>query len=121
MNKKVETENIKRLIDSIHIAFNQLLVLRTQAKTELSELDKELSNQYHNIEGIEIEHMCDSHFMVMKLKDILHHRREAKINHTLLESFITALERNVTKTKKRTAEIIKRHDEIIQEIIDRAK
>ena len=65
--------------------------------------------------------MCDSHFMVMKLKDILYQRREAKINHTLLESFITALERNMVKTKKRTAEIVKRHDEVIQEIIDRAK
>lgn len=121
MSKKVDTNDIKSLIDNIHETFDQLLSLREQAKKELSELDKDLSNQYHNIEGTEIDHMCDSHFMVMKLKDILYQRRTAKINHTLLESFITALDSNMKKTKKRTAEIVKRHDEVIQEIIDRAK
>ena len=121
MNKKVNTKDIKSLIDSIHETFDQLLSLREEAKKELSDLDKELSNQYHNIEGAEIDYMGESHIMVMKLKDILYQRREAKINHTLLESFITAMEPNMKKTKKRTAEIIKRHDEVIQEIIDRAK
>ena len=121
MSKQVQTENIKSLIETIHKTFDQLQSLREQAKKELSELDKELSNQYHNIEGAEIDHMCDSHFMVMKLKDILYQRREAKINHTLLESFITALDGNMKKTKRRTAEIVKRHDQVIQEIIDRAK
>lgn len=121
MSKKVQTEDIKSLIDNIHETFDQLLSLREEAKKELSELDKELSNQYHNIEGTEIDYMCDSHIMVMKLKDILYQRREAKINHTLLESFITALDATIKKTKKRTSEIVKRHDEIIQEIIDRAK
>lgn len=121
MNKPVRTQDIKRLIDGIHNNFEQLLSLREQAKQELSEIDKELSNHYHNIEGAEIDYMSDSHMMVMKLKDILYRRREAKINHTLLESFVTALERNVNKTQKRTAEIIKKHDEVIQEIINRAK
>lgn len=121
MTKKVSTEDIKSLIENIHETFDQLLSLRNQAKKELSDLDKELSNQYHNIEGAEIDYMTESHIMVMKLKDILYQRREAKINHTLLESFITAMEVHMKKTKKRTAEIVKKHDEVIQEIIDRAK
>ena len=117
----VRTEDIKSLIEQIHNNFDQLISLRDQSKQELSDIDKELSNHYHNIEGTDINHMFDSHLMVMKLKDILYRRREAKINHTLLESFVTALERNVSKTKKRTTEIIQRHDEVIQEIITRAK
>lgn len=121
LSKRLRTENIKNLIDKIHENFDELLELRNQAKQELSEIDKELSNHYHSIEGTEIECLFDSHLMIMKLKDILYRRRETKINHTLLESFITALERNITKTKKRTIEIIKRHDELIQEIIKRAK
>lgn len=121
LKKPVRTEDIKSLIDKIHNDFDQLVSLRDQAKQELSEIDKQLSNHYHNIEGTDINYMFDSHLMVMKLKDILYQRREAKINHTLLESFVTALERSVNKTKKRTGEIIKRHEEVIQEIINRAK
>ena len=121
MKNSVRTEEIKSLIEQIHNNFNQLILLRDQSKQELSDIDKELSNHYHNIEGTDINHMFDSHLMVMKLKDILYRRREAKINHTLLESFVTALERSVVKTKKRTTEIIQRHDEVIQEIINRAK
>ena len=121
LKNSVRTEEIKSLIEQIHNNFNQLILLRDQSKQELSDIDKELSNHYHNIEGTDINHMFDSHLMVMKLKDILYRRREAKINHTLLESFVTALERSVVKTKKRTTEIIQRHDEVIQEIINRAK
>ena len=121
MSKRVDTQEIKSLIENIHENFDKLRELRKQAKEELSLIDKELSNHYHNIEGTEIEHLTDSHMMVMKLKDILYQRREAKINHTLLESFVSALERSVTKTKKRTVEIIDKHEEVIEEIIKRAK
>lgn len=117
----MNTADIKSLIDNIHETFDQLQKLRLQAKNELSQIDRELSNHYHNIEGTNIDYMTISHLMVMKLKDILHQRREAKINHTLLESFISALERPMDKTKKRSAEIVSKHDEIIKEIIKRAK
>jgi hypothetical protein len=118
---QVENQEIKNLIYSIYTSFDQLQLLRVEAKEELSRIDRELSNQYHNIEGAEIETLTDSHMMVMKLKNILYQRREAKINHTLLESFVSALERTIPKTKKRSDEIIKKHDEIKQEIIERAK
>jgi hypothetical protein len=121
LNKYINTLDIKRLIDEMHSTFEKLQAFRNQAKDELSLIDRELSNHYHNIEGADIEYMTDSHMMVMKLKDILYQRREAKINHTLLESFVSALERTMNKTKKRSAEIVKKHDEIKQEIIDRAK
>jgi len=121
LDKRLNTQDIKSLIDNIHKTFDQLKKLRLQAKNELSQIDKELSNHYHNIEGTSIEYMTDSHLMVMKLKDILYQRREAKINHTLLESFVSALERPMDKTKKRSTEIVNKHDEIIKEIIKRAK
>ena len=97
--KDFNTKDIKSLIDNIHKTFDQLQELRSQAKNELSQIDKELSNHYHIIEGTNIEYLTDSHLMVMKLKDILYQRREAKINHTLLESFVSALERTMEKTK----------------------
>ena len=77
--KDFNTKDIKSLIDNIHKTFDQLQELRSQAKNELSQIDKELSNHYHNIEGTHIEYLTDSHLMVMKLKDILYQRREAKI------------------------------------------
>ena len=117
----IQTKNIKELINNIHNDFDKLILLRQTAKQELSEIDKELSNYYHNVEGIEINYMSTSHVMMVKLKEILIRRRDAKLNINLLESFITALERNIDKTKKRTLEITKRHNELLQEIIDRAK
>ena len=95
--------------------------MNREAKQELSEIDRELSNHYHTIEGIEIEYMTDSHILIMKMRDILLRRREAKINHTMLESFVTSMQTPVDKTRKRNTEIIKKHDEILQEIKDRAK
>lgn len=121
MKKRLRTEDIKEKIELIHKTFDELQELKGQSKDELSQIDRELSNQYHNIEGAEIDYMSESHIMMMKLKEILYTRRDAKVNHTLLESFITALERGMDKTKKRYGEILKKHEEIIQEIIDRAK
>lgn len=121
MKKTINTEDIKQKIELFHKTFDELKMLKEKSKDELSLIDRELSNHYHNIEGTEIDYMSESHIMMMKLKDILHTRRDAKVNYTLLESFITALERCVDKTKKRYGEILKKHDEIIQEIIDRSK
>lgn len=121
MKKRVTTENIKEKIELIHKTFDELQELKKQSKEELSLIDRELSNQYHNIEGVEIDYMSESHLMMMKLKDVLYSRREAKVNHTLLESFITAMERNMEKTKKRYVEILNKHQEIIEEIVDRSK
>ena len=121
MNRRVNTEEIKEKIELIHKTFDELQVLKEKSKEELSNIDRELSNHYHNIEGTEIDYMSESHIMMMKLKDILYTRRDAKVNHTLLESFITALERSMDKTKKRYTEIQNKHQEIIQEIKDRSK
>jgi len=121
LNRRDKTKEIKEKIELIHKTFDELQVLKDKSKEELSSIDRELSNHYHNIEGTEIDYMSESHIMMMKLKDILYTRREAKVNHTLLESFITAMERSMEKTKKRYVEILNKHDEIIQEIINRSK
>lgn len=120
MARSLTTEEIKDKIKLIHDTFDELLETKNLSKDELSIIDRELSNHYHNIEGTKIEYMTDSHMMIMKLKDILFFRRNAKIKHTLLESFITAMDKAMTKTKKRCDEIINKHQEIKQEIIDRA-
>ena len=121
MKQKLETEEIKKLIILIYDSFNQLKILKGQSKDELSNLDKELSNHYHNIEGSDISHTFDSHLLIMALKNVLWDRREAKINHTLLESFVSALDTNMTKANKRFHEIINKHEEIKEEIIKRAE
>jgi len=117
----IRTEDIKDSIDLIYNTFENLKIMNREAKQELSEIDRELSNHYHTIEGVELEYMSDSHLLIMKMRDILYRRREAKINHTMLESFVTSMQTQIDKTKKRNSEIINKHDEIIQEIKDRAK
>jgi hypothetical protein len=121
MGQELESEEIKRIITLIHNSFEQLKTLKNQAKNELSTLDKELSNHYHKIEGSNIVDTFDSHLLIMGLRDILWNRREAKIKHTLLESFVSALDTNMNKSKKRFTEIINKHEEIKKEIIKRAK
>lgn len=121
LKQQSDTNRIKELITIIYDSFETLKKVRDESKNELSNLDKELSNQYHKIEGIEFASMCDSHLLIMELKSILHDRREAKIKHTLLDSIISGLDNNLTKSKKRYEEIITKHEEIIKEIISRAK
>ena len=121
MKKQINTEDIKNDITLIYNTFDRLKQRNREAKQELSEIDRELSNHYHTIEGVDIAYMTDSHFLIMKMRDILYRRREAKINHTMLESFVTSMQAQLEKTKKRNSEIINKHDEILQEIIDRAK
>lgn len=121
MTKHIITEDIKKDIKLIYDTFDNLKVLNREAKQELSEIDRELSNHYHTIEGVELEYMTDSHMLIMKMRDILYRRREAKINHTMLESFVSSMQTQMDKTKKRNGEIISKHNEILQEIKDRAK
>jgi hypothetical protein len=121
LKKEIKTTDIKKDINLIYEAFNRLKKLNVVAKNELSEIDRELSNHYHTIEGVDIEYMSDSHLLITKLRDILFRRREAKINQTMLESFVTSMQPQIDKTRKRNLEIISKHDEIIQEIKNRAK
>ena len=116
MDKQVRTTDIKREINLIYETFDELKKLNTEAKHELSDIDRELSNHYHKIKGIEIQYMSDSHLLIIQLRDILFRRREAKINYTILESFVTSMKSQIDKTKKRNLEIIKKHDEILKEI-----
>jgi hypothetical protein len=120
LGKELTIEDIKSKIELIHDTFDELLEIKNISKDELSSIDRELSNHYHNIEGSEIKFMTDSHLMIMKLKDILFFRRDAKIKYMLLESFIGAMERSMTKTKKRYSEIVDKHQKIKREIINRA-
>lgn len=117
---KNKNSEIKYLINDIYETFDILKMLRDKTKDDLSKIDRELSNHYHSIEGADVKFMTDSHKMIIKLKDILNQRRDIKVNYTLLESFITTLDKTMDKTKKRTTEIIKKHENVIQEIIDRS-
>lgn len=119
--KRLNPEEVKSKITQIFELYDELKELNTQAKSELSLIDKELSSQYHKIEGSDIEYMSDSHFMIIKLKDILWQRRDAKINYTLLESIVSSLSSGMGKSKKRNDAIIKRHEELLKEITKRAK
>lgn len=121
MKKSLTTKLLKSKIELIYKTFNELQEFKIESKNELSNIDKELSNHYHNIEGREMDYMSDSHLMMMKLKEILFLRRETKLKYTLLESFVSALEKTIDKSNKRYFEIINKHQEIIQEIIDRSK
>lgn len=121
MKNEIDIEDVKKKINSIFETFEELKELNAISKFELSEIDKELSNHYHNIEGSDINYMSDSHFLMMKLKDILYRRRDAKINLTLLDSFVSSLDGQIVKSKQRTVEIINKHEEIIKEIKKRAK
>jgi hypothetical protein len=121
LNKLNTSVEIKNKIDSIYTTFDDLVALNKEAKQELSNLDRELSSQYHVIEGVALEYMSDSHLLITKLRDILFRRRESKLKNTMLESFVNSMEPVINKSKKRNEDIIQKHNEIIDEIITRAK
>lgn len=117
MKKPLKTEIIKDKIERIYKIFEEIEEIKELTKNELSDIDKALSNHYHNIEGVEIKDETDTHLMILKLKKILHYRRNSKINHALIEFFINSMTTPINKTKKRYLEILKKHEEVLSEII----
>jgi len=100
--------------------FDELEKLNQEATKEQADLDRQLSNWYHNVEGSTIKHVSESHKMIKDLKVILDKRRAKKIEVILLRSLCDTLRDKVKGVKANNVNLLKKNTEVIKEIKTRA-
>lgn len=107
--------------DDVFKISNDILSLLQNKINELSEIDKELSGIYHKIEGYEITHVSQSHKFVKELKSVLIKRRTLKLETRLLQTFNDNLKDKIKTTQVKYKEILNDHENLKNEIKERAK
>lgn len=110
--------------ENLNIFFNQfkeLLKLNQSKNSQLSNVDIELSNLYHKIEGT-IEFDCNqSHDFIIQLKDVLGRRRVLKLETIALRSTCDKLKDIIPNISNSHEQLIKKNSEVLKEISDNAK
>lgn len=87
---------------------------------EQGEIDRELSNWYHTVEGIDITHISQSHKLIKQGKEILDRRRKNKLELIMLRSTCDSMKTTFQSLKMKLEHNMKKNLEVIQEIKDRA-
>lgn len=85
-----------------------------------SEIDLELSNWYHIVEGAEIKHISESHKLIKLGKDILKRRRENKLELLIIRSTNDTLLTHINGLKARLDKTIDKNGKVNEEIKERA-
>lgn len=111
---------ISEKIDAFLKEFDELEALNQKANKEQAEIDKELSNFYHKVEGSEMTRICQSHQLIKELKDILARRRVNKLETILLRSTCDMLRDKVHSLKANKKNLLIKNQEVITEIKTRA-
>ena len=83
---------------------------------ELSDVDKELVEFYHFIEGSHFSHNTQAHNPMLRLQDILGRRRQAKLDIILAKSFIDNTSNAMHKAKTRSLVAITKHQKVLAQM-----
>jgi len=115
MNAKVKkVEDFMKHFDALEVMLGEVL-------KEQSEIDKAISSWYHRVEGTQIKHVAESHRFMKEIIPLLNRRRDLKIESLILRSTCDTLRANITKLKQTHKDQLKKNQEVLQEIIDKAK
>lgn len=109
-----------KLVQDFIKQFDELEKELTKALNEQSNIDKKISSWYHRVEGSPITHVSQSHKFIKELLPLLARRRELKIETIVLRSTCDSLRGNIAKLKQSHKDQLKKNDEVLQEIKDRA-
>lgn len=120
LNQNIMNENLK-LVENFIKHFESLENNLTVVTKELSEIDKKISDWYHRVEGTDIKHVSESHRLLKEIKPLLGRRRNVKIESAILRSTCDSLRSNIIKLKESHKTQMTKHNEVLQEIKDRAK
>jgi hypothetical protein len=112
-------KNVKKVEDFIR-HFEALEQLNNNTHKELSDIDKQLANWYHRVEGTSITHISQSHKLMKEIQPILKRRRELKIETLTLRSTCDSLRLTMQKIKDNHKNHLKQNEKVLQEIKDNA-
>jgi hypothetical protein len=100
--------------------YEELEKLNVEAHKNLSEIDLELSNWYHRVEGSVLSHVSKSHKLMKEGKVILEKRRILKLETQIIRSTCDLLKDKIGMLKGTYRKALTKHVELQQEIIDRS-
>lgn len=105
--------NINRQVEDILGQFfanhNKVERMSEQLHKDLSNVDKELADFYHKVEGIHLSHNTQAHNYMLQLQDILTRRRQLKKDTILIRCFIDNTKQSIELAKKRNDKALEKH------------
>lgn len=107
-------------LDEFIKQYEQIEKMCKASMEEQGEIDRELSNWYHTVEGIDITHISQSHKLIKQGKVILEKRRKNKLEMIMLRSTCDSMKTTFQSLKMKLDNTKKKNAEVIQEIKDRA-
>lgn len=96
--------------------YEKLEAMSEQLHKEQGEIERELSEFYHRLEGIHLSHNTQAHTHMKKLQDILDRRRKNKKDTILVRSFLDITRNTMGDAKKRTTKAVKTHNQVLNDI-----
>lgn len=106
----------EELISNFFKQFKEIELLNSAKNKELSEIDKRLSNLYHEIEGAEITHVSQSHNYIKELKEVLSVRRVLKLETIILRSTYDNIKQSFGKAIDSYKDTLKKNDILMENI-----
>jgi len=113
--------DIELILGDFFNNYNKLEGLSQQKHSELSKVDIELSEFYHEVEGEHLSHNTQAHKFMVRLKDILNRRRQLKKETILIRSFIDNTKASFEIAKQRNDIQLQKHYRIMSEISNQEK
>jgi tetrahydromethanopterin S-methyltransferase subunit F len=114
-----DNEMLQSVVDFI-AQFDKVDQYYEDIKNKQGEIDRELSNWYHVVEGIDIKHISESHNLIKMGKDILKRRRENKLEMIILRSTHDMMNTQIRNLKLNLEKTVNKNSEVVEEIKDRA-
>jgi hypothetical protein len=109
------------VFDNFISEYNKIEILINNKSEALSNIDKELSDFYHKVEGKEISHVSVSHNLMKELKTILERRRQIKYEFMVLSAFQDLAQSQIKKSFVSYERIKKQHTKVLEEITNAGK
>ena len=114
-----DNEMLQSVVDFI-TQFEKIDQFYEDIKNKQGEIDRELSNWYHVVEGVNIKHISESHNLIKAGKDILKRRRENKLEMIIIRSTHDMMKNQISNLKINLEKSVNKNTEVVEEIKDRA-
>ena len=114
------SSNSLEVITNLLNQYEELKALCDTKREERGNIDRELSNWYHIVEGISITHVSQSHKLILKGKEILERRRDIKFELNVLQATLDKITLSNSHVTTHIKNIIEKDKDVRQEIKDRA-
>jgi hypothetical protein len=109
--------NMEEILGQFYSNYDNLETMSTLLHEEQANIDRELSDFYHRLEGVHFSHNTQAHAHMVKLQDILERRRNNKKRTILIRSFLDTTRPSIADAKKRTTKAVETHDKVLKDIL----